>query len=142
MVPWNHKFEGSMTLNAPLYTFFSYLLYSQDIFNSFPIIAHWKLLFLSHSKAILKLSQTTVTVEQIISSFNVALCFKLRIAINMKKTKKDNWIHIWDKYWEQGLCLSHEYCSTLVGPLTYWLWLWWPEFSSIPEVSASTSISE
>jgi len=44
----------------------------------------------------------------------------LRTGINMKKTKKDNWVHIWNKYWEQGFCLSHEYCSTLFGVLTYW----------------------
>ena len=132
-------------MECPLYTIFGYILYSQDLLNFFQIIKNC--FFYLILKQCWNSTQTTETVQQVISSFDVALCFKIRATINMKKTKKQtNKKPVGFTYevnpWEQETCVSHEYCSFLVGALVYWLWLWRLDINSMLEVSISTSISE
>ena len=110
-------FLGIINLKAVWYGMsFVYHLWLHIIFSRFIELLsnNWKLLFFYLIlKQCWNSTQTTETVQQVISSFDVALCFKIRATINMKKTKKrtnkqkTSWVHIWGKSLRIGnLCIT------------------------------------
>ena len=117
-----------------------YLLYCQGILYLFQIIENcFFYLILQH---FWNLAQTTGTVQQVISSLDVALYLKSEQLWTWRKWKKTVGFIYEINSWEQGICLSHEYCSFLVGMPIYPLGLWRPQGNVILEFNISTSISE